>query len=66
MKFSASAKRQQEKIARKAIIALFNAARKVVPGGGLEPPRTEVRRILSPLRLPVPPSRLRSGNHRLA
>jgi hypothetical protein len=29
----------------------------VVPGGGVEPPRTEVRRILSPLRLPVPPSR---------
>jgi hypothetical protein len=30
----------------------------LVPGGGVEPPRTEVRRILSPLRLPVPPSRL--------
>jgi hypothetical protein len=29
-----------------------------VPGGGLEPPRAEARRILSPLRLPVPPSRL--------
>ena len=29
----------------------------MVPGGGIEPPRTEVRRILSPLRLPVPPSR---------
>lgn len=23
--------------------------------GGLEPPRTKVRRILSPLRLPIPP-----------
>lgn len=34
-------------------------AMRLVPGGGLEPPRTEVRRILSPLRLPVPPSRLR-------
>jgi hypothetical protein len=30
----------------------------LVPGGGIEPPRTEARRILSPLRLPVPPSRL--------
>jgi hypothetical protein len=29
----------------------------VVPGGGVEPPRPEGRRILSPLRLPVPPSR---------
>ena len=31
----------------------------LVPGGGIEPPRAEARRILSPLRLPVPPSRLR-------
>ena len=31
---------------------------KLVPGGGVEPPRAEARRILSPLRLPVPPSRL--------
>ena len=30
----------------------------LVPGGGVEPPRSEDRRILSPLRLPVPPSRL--------
>jgi hypothetical protein len=30
---------------------------KLVPGGGVEPPRPEGRRILSPLRLPVPPSR---------
>lgn len=29
----------------------------MVPGGGVEPPRPEGRRILSPLRLPVPPSR---------
>src|SRR6266576_6707689 len=29
----------------------------LVPGGGVEPPRPEGRRILSPLRLPVPPSR---------
>ena len=29
----------------------------LVPGGGIEPPRAEARRILSPLRLPVPPSR---------
>jgi hypothetical protein len=29
----------------------------MVPGGGVEPPRAEARRILSPLRLPVPPSR---------
>jgi hypothetical protein len=32
----------------------------MVPGGGIEPPRAEARRILSPLRLPVPPSRLGS------
>jgi hypothetical protein len=32
----------------------------LVPGGGVEPPRPEGRRILSPLRLPVPPSRLGS------
>ena len=32
----------------------------LVPGGGVEPPRPEGRRILSPLRLPVPPSRLTS------
>ena len=34
----------------------------MVPGGGIEPPRAEARRILSPLRLPVPPSRLRIGS----
>ena len=34
----------------------------LVPGGGVEPPRAEARRILSPLRLPVPPSRLRCIN----
>jgi hypothetical protein len=31
---------------------------RLVPGGGVEPPRPCDRRILSPLRLPVPPSRL--------
>src|SRR5215813_11517947 len=36
----------------------YQQTRKVmVPGGGVEPPRPEGRRILSPLRLPVPPSR---------
>ena len=29
---------------------------KLVPGAGLEPARTDVRGILSPLRLPIPPS----------
>ncbi len=29
---------------------------KMVPGAGLEPARTNVRGILSPLRLPIPPS----------
>jgi hypothetical protein len=28
-----------------------------VPGGGVEPPRPCGRRILSPVRLPIPPSR---------
>ncbi len=37
-----------------------------MPGGGIEPPRAEARRILSPLRLPVPPSRQRRGSNRLA
>jgi hypothetical protein len=36
----------------------------VVPGGGVEPPRPEGRRILSPLRLPVPPSRLFEESNR--
>src|ERR1700693_3966914 len=30
----------------------------LVPGGGIEPPRYRYRRILSPVRLPIPPSRL--------
>jgi hypothetical protein len=33
----------------------------VVPGAGLEPARPFSRGILSPLRLPVPPPGLRSG-----
>src|SRR5712671_3340093 len=37
---------------------IHSAEHSVVPGGGVEPPRAEARRILSPLRLPVPPSRL--------
>ena len=31
----------------------------LVPGGGLEPPHCYQRRILNPLRLPIPPSRQR-------
>ncbi len=30
----------------------------LVPGGGIEPPRCRQRGILSPVRLPIPPSRL--------
>ena len=30
----------------------------LVPGGGIEPPRCHQRGILSPVRLPIPPSRL--------
>jgi hypothetical protein len=37
---------------------LFCGLLGLVPGAGIEPPRAEARRILSPLRLPVPPSRL--------
>jgi hypothetical protein len=37
--------------------AAQDKALRLVPGGGIEPPRAEARRILSPLRLPVPPSR---------
>ena len=37
---------------------VFRGLLRLVPGGGVEPPRPEGRRILSPLRLPVPPSRL--------
>ena len=36
----------------------YKSFRILVPGGGVEPPRGCPRRILSPLRLPVPPSRL--------
>ena len=32
----------------------------VVPGGGLEPPRPCGQRILSPLRLPIPPQSQKS------
>ena len=39
--------------------SLKTKRRSLVPGGGVEPPRAEARRILSPLRLPVPPSRRR-------
>ena len=38
-------------------LAAYSVGFWVVPGGGVEPPRPEGRRILSPLRLPVPPSR---------
>jgi hypothetical protein len=34
----------------------------VVPGGGIEPPRCHQRGILSPVRLPIPPSR-QSGSY---
>jgi hypothetical protein len=37
--------------------ATFRLFFSLVPGGGVEPPRPCDRRILSPLRLPVPPSR---------
>ena len=40
-----------------AVSACGTLTWRVVPGGGVEPPRPEGRRILSPLRLPVPPSR---------
>jgi hypothetical protein len=33
----------------------------LVPGGGIEPPWCHHRRILSPLRLPIPPSRRGEG-----
>src|SRR5579863_10107549 len=39
------------------VSCVFYGFLKMVPGGGIEPPRPEGRRILSPLRLPVPPSR---------
>jgi hypothetical protein len=36
---------------------------RIMPGGGVEPPRPDGRRILSPLRLPVPPSRPRLASN---
>ena len=39
--------------------------RLLVPGGGLEPPQCYHRRILSPLRLPIPPSRLKEQEARI-
>jgi hypothetical protein len=41
--------------------ALFTTVCFLVPGGGLEPPRPCGLRILSPLRLPISPSGLRTG-----
>ena len=41
----------------KSVLGVDYMDPKLVPGGGVEPPRPEGRRILSPLRLPVPPSR---------
>ena len=38
-------------------VKLNKSHKKMVPGGGLEPPQCHHRRILSPLRLPIPPSR---------
>src|SRR5574340_57123 len=37
----------------------------LVPGGGLEPPHCYQRRILNPLRLPIPPSRQGAGRERV-
>src|SRR5665213_816231 len=44
-----------------ASIILILCCLHLVPGGGVEPPRGCPRRILSPLRLPVPPSRRSSS-----
>ena len=38
-------------------ISYFEFGCEVVPGEGLEPTSSYERRILSPLRLPIPPSR---------
>lgn len=35
----------------------YLCCRSAVPGAGLEPARPSGQRILSPLRLPIPPSR---------
>src|SRR5438874_13473930 len=40
--------------------------RYVVPGEGLEPSWAEARRILSPLRLPIPPSRRRGWQKQIS
>ena len=37
----------------------------MVPGAGIEPARCFQRGILSPVRLPIPPSRQRSGHYPL-
>jgi hypothetical protein len=48
-------------------VSSFAFGLSMVPGGGVEPPRPDKgRRILSPLRLPVPPSRQVNGINRLA
>ena len=36
----------------------------LVPGGGLEPPHCYQRRILNPLRLPIPPPGQGAGRER--
>ena len=55
------------KVVREFVSGLERSDKKgLVPGGGIEPPRAEARRILSPLRLPVPPSRLRDETTNIA
>ena len=53
---SAASVREYSSSKQQHLVA-HSAGLKLVPGGGVEPPRPEGRRILSPLRLPVPPSR---------
>jgi hypothetical protein len=51
----------QRRAARRSYVGARCCGVYLVPGGGIEPPRCFHRRILSPLRLPVPPSRLDGG-----
>jgi hypothetical protein len=52
---------------RYAVTGFVSASASIimVPGGGLEPPRPYGQRILSPLRLPIPPPGLQVVNQHL-
>ena len=57
---------QDQSSLRMTLLSGRTACRRMVPGGGIEPPQAFwALRILSPLRLPISPSRLRRASSSL-